>query len=87
MAWKNHRVENKQRLVYTTDDYIHQKENMLANTTLRLECKHFQSHRSPQRTPKLQSHYMHAMFSFVLPIKDTQYFAVNTRHIYNICKN
>lgn len=53
-------------------DYVHQKGDMLANATLRPECKHFQSHRSPKEPLSYKSpHYMHAMFSFFffLPIK------------------
>lgn len=51
-------------------DYVHPKENMLANATLRPECKHFPSHRSPKEPLNYKlPHYMHAMFTFVLPIK------------------
>lgn len=46
-------------------DYIHQKENMLANATLRPECKHFQSHRSPKE-PLNYSHHITCMQCSVL---------------------
>lgn len=41
-------------------DYIHQKENMLANATLRPECKHFQSHRSPKEPLNYKVTTLHA---------------------------
>lgn len=41
-------------------DYIHQKENMLANATLRPECKHFQSHRSPKEPLSYKFTTLHA---------------------------
>lgn len=88
MVWKDHRVENKQRLVYTTRDYVHQKENMPANATLRPECKHFPNHRSPKEPLSYKVTTSHTCnVQFVLLIKGYTIFAVNTRHIYNICKN
>lgn len=41
-------------------DYIHPKENMLANATLRPECKHFQSHRSPKEPLNYKFTTLHA---------------------------
>lgn len=42
------------------EDYIHQKENMLANATLRPECKHFRSHRSPKEPLNYKVTTLHA---------------------------
>lgn len=58
-------------------DYIHQKENMLANATLRPECKHFQSHRSSKEPLIYKFTTLHAcnvqvvffVLFFLLPIK------------------
>lgn len=53
-------------------DYIHQKGNMLANATLRPECKHFQSHRSPKEPLSYKFTTLHAcnvQLFFFLPIK------------------
>lgn len=69
-------------------DYVHQKENMPANATLRPECKHFQSHRSPKEPLSYKVTTSHTCnVQFVLLIKGYTVFVVNTRHIYNICKN
>lgn len=42
------------------NDYIHQRKNMLANATLRPECKHFQSHRSPKELLNYKFITLHA---------------------------
>lgn len=46
--------------------YVHQKENMPANATLRPECKHFQSHRSPKEplSYKVTTSYMQCSVCF-----------------------